>query len=148
MNWYNHMTDEQFAALPPSARHLLEAQCLEAAAQRIVDRGWTQGIHGDTRRGYCASGAIKAEIERKNGMFKHLSPRDMNTVVMLSVISDPSSYRWAKSTQFNNVLVVWNDFNGRTKQQVVAQLRKTATEIRGFHGLSHEPLIGEVYSLR
>lgn len=90
------------------------SQILTAAADLIEEKGWTQGQDHDSLGRYCAWGAIFAIA--KNDIRARM---DAGCALYSKAVAE-SDY---------GTLALWNDARERTKDEVVAALRKTALAV-------------------
>lgn len=79
---------------------------LRNAAKLIEKHGWVQGCFGDKRLGYCAAGAIN-----------HVAPSGAAAGLAKDKLRQLAP---------DGLITLWNDAPGRTKDEVVAALRKAA----------------------
>src|SRR5690348_8778296 len=93
-----------------------EALLLHTAANILEDRGWIQGVLRAGPNGpYCTVGAM---FEAREELFDDCDRFNVG-VSALSALADDV----AKDVSH------WNDEKGRTKEQVVSQIRATANRL-------------------
>lgn len=100
----------------------LQAVDVERAIELIEEKGWIRGDL-ETRRGYCAIGAVRAAVKGHSGT--SLSRRwEMisigNELALLMGFKDP---HWTEVVNFN-------DARGRTKEEVLERLTLAAKKLR------------------
>ena len=134
---------------------LMRADLYEDAAKRLVNRGWIQNEFGAARKGYCVSGAMRAELCRPDKKYVPLVVSLLNDTMknpFPSLQADLLVFIWSthKSPEEEvgafRTLPLWNDRPGRTKAEVVRTLRGAAQSLRETHKLTgrlhgQEPVI-------
>jgi hypothetical protein len=108
----------------------------ERAAQIIEERGWCQGTFADEFGQVDLAGAIAAafEVDPKTDPLRDaLSPAAREAIVALGLevmSADPDdgwiATRVGDTGFWLDVLVLWNDSSGRSKDEVIALLRRAS----------------------
>lgn len=101
------------------------AEVLEQAADRIEERGWTQGAYLRTDGTCCARGAIRLTLGGEVGE---------NFDEDKLYVSDGGDFEcdviWTLHHELDTSLMEWNDDPERTADEVIALLREVAAAER------------------
>jgi hypothetical protein len=90
------------------------AEVLRRAADLIEQKGWVQGVYERRGEGFCALGAIRAQIHD----VPFATRRDALTALEASL--PPRFQGWTPR---------WNDHPGRRAPSVIKHLRKVARDL-------------------
>lgn len=104
------------------------SELLDETANVLELFGWTQKIYGDVEEGFCTIGAMRRVRNRC-----WATPEDMKVVrelLRITISFPPDETNRANTHWFgysnSSGIIRWNDSPERTKEQVLATLRKAA----------------------
>lgn len=124
-----------------------KAEVLQRAAGIIERDGWTKGQYQDEDSGaVCMSGAIALailEIQEERGMYGWLSVDSVAEAyegpysdLLWPIIEEQHPDWWELYWSVNATVAAFNDYDERTKEEVIAVLEKGAVRTREEVGMS------------
>ena len=106
---------------------------LKAAARQLEEHGWKQGAYGNYSQGACcAAGAVLKVEERQRGMwvaaeelrdFDSLPGKAIKRLSKFLRQRGLAARKVPTLQDHHDVVVKWNDADGRTKLEVIQALR-------------------------
>lgn len=118
------------------------SELLDETANVLELFGWTQKIYGDVEEGFCTIGAMRSVVRNRCW----IAPEDTTAardLLRITISFPPDETNWADTHWFgysnSSGIIRWNDSPERTKEQVLATLRKAAALGRLSQAIPVEP---------